>query len=832
MSLSASAVILLTALLRRFAADRLPRRMYIALWDVALLASIVPFRVPWEALSRLIRRMKVTVSQTDGAMFSVPTQAPQLAQGTTVSVPQSVTTAIPTVAPTAVAGSGIRDSLTQAVQPLRETVRSAPSWLWQALGACWMIGAVVLACVLAYRWFSCRRAFSEALPCEDERAVAFFREHRLLRRVRVRVSGRIASPLSYGLLHPVILLPASMAGADDQTVRYVLTHEFMHIRAWDMLRKSALFLALCLHWFSPLAWVMLRLCNRDMELMCDERVVRHLGGRKAYCLTLLDMEVRRSNLTMGTCFSVTGIEERIKVMKNRKHQGILSIVLAFAIILGATVGAMTGMPLADAEGTSPRMIFSRETWEGTYAKYAVYGLGYDEKNGTITYHGQAVRYFEDMWPIDETGKAGACFVYEGGAVDVYGVREFDEVIRRNPDGSFDPSGTLVGLRQATQEEYDAMTRWLEGGNVSQTTAVMQVAAETASIVATVTPMPTGDPNETPSPVPTGDLNETPSPMPTDDPNATPGPTTYVMSSSVPTDDPNETPSPMPAFIVGVPYGEVEWWTAEEYRAWMEEERIALQQLVEEQARAWTPSKGWFTWTQEEADAAMAQYESTLQAIEEGALVSKPIDGQDGVIFFSSADDVPPVELVAVDAETMVEEMTLHFAVTQHDGQTVLYGLEPDLGSDAEGKVVLVAVSPDDAWRYTPEEWAQIQEWIDMGLIQYQEPATAQQGMTDRTYQLSRMEEWRKTIAPYAPFGLTCELDAEMDTVRLYWNGKEVRGVFDPERGMWITEHSGNGSYPEGARELIAVYENGALVGLREATDEENAVWDGLRGGNK
>lgn len=276
MSLSASAVILLTALLRHFAANRLPRRMYIALWDVALLAGIVPFRVPCEALSRLTRQVKETVSRADGAVFSVPSQAPSLAQGTTMPVPESVTAVMPTVAPAV--SDGVRDSLTQAVQPLRETVQAAPEWLWQALGVLWMTGAVVLAAVLAYRWITCRCAFSEALPCGDERAVTFLREHRLMRRIRARVSGRIVSPLSYGLLRPVILLPAAMADADDQTMRYVLTHEFMHIRAWDVLRKSALLFALCLHWFNPLAWVMLRLCNRDMELMCDERVVRCLGG--------------------------------------------------------------------------------------------------------------------------------------------------------------------------------------------------------------------------------------------------------------------------------------------------------------------------------------------------------------------------------------------------------------------------------------------------------------------------------------------------------------------------------------------------------------------------
>ena len=819
MSLSASAVILLTALLRRLAANRLPRRMYIALWDIALLANMVPFRVPWEALSRLTRQVKETFSQAD-AVFSVPSTMPQLAQNVSVTMPQVVTEALPIAAPTVVTNS-VRDSLTQAVQPLRETVRSAPDWLWQAVAALWMIGAVVLAAVLAYRWLSCRRVFSEALPCGDQRAAAFLKEHRLLRRVQVRVSERIASPLSYGLLRPVILLPASMANADDQTVRYVLTHEFMHIRAYDMLRKSALLLALCLHWFNPLAWVMLRLCNRDMELMCDERVVRHLGGRKAYCLTLLDMEVRRSNLTMGTCFSVTGIEERINVMKNRKQQSILSIVLAFAIFLGATVGAMTGLPLADAEETSPRMIFSRETWEGTYAKYEPYGLGYDGKNGTITYNGQVVRYFEDMWPIDETSKSGACFIYEGGTVDVYGVREFPETIHRNPDGTFDPSGVLMGLRQATQEEYDALTEWLKSGSVSQITYAM----------AGTTPM-------------------------NDDPDATPGPIAYTKLD------------PESPFAYDHPTESVQWWTAEEYRAWMEEERAVIQQLVDELARAWTPSRGWFVWTQAEADAAMARYESTLQAIEQGAYVSKP-DSNGDVFFFSSVSEINiPANAPSIGSVSEDEAWT-HMSTDY--AQSVGFSLEPasrethtiiifapidpeeewqytpeqwaviqelvDQGatqwlSPTVGRVIHVAVAPKDEWRYTPEQWAVIQELVDQGATRYLGATNGLAGMTDQTYQIARRESWRKAIEPYEPFGIYFVQETVTDSFRLYWNGRQIRGIFDPERGVWVTDSTGNVGYPEGAKELIAVYENGELVGLREANAEESAIWDNLRGGNE
>ena len=787
MSLSVGAVILLTALLRRWAADRLPRRMYVALWDIALLAGLIPFRVPWEALSRLVQSMKAAVTRSGGAVLSLPLQTIPRLQDTGRTVSEAVTAAIPLEAPL-LSGTGVRESLTQVTQPLMEAVGSAPDWLWHALGTVWALGAILLVAVIACRWASCLRVFSEALPCGDQRVAAFLREHPLRRWIRVRVSARVSSPLSYGLLRPVILLPAAMAGTDDRALTHVLTHEFMHIRAWDILRKRALLLVLCLHWFNPLVWVMIRLCNRDMELMCDERVVRRLGGRKAYCMTLLDMEAERSRLTMGTCFSVTGIEERIKVMKNRKHQGILSIALAFAIFLGAAAGAMIGMPLAGAEKGSPRLGFSRETWEASYAKYEIYGLGYDEENGTITYNGQVVRYFEDMWPVDEQGKAGACFIYEGGTVDVYGVREFPEFIQRNPDGSFDPSGILIGLREATKEEFDERTARQKAYMTIDTATAIEYAYQVVD-------------------------------------TAVPGSNTQAVAADKLA---------------------IEWWTAEEYREWMEEERTALQELVDEQARTWTPSRGWFTWTQELADEAMARYEETLREIEQGNFVSKTINGEEanmvlvqglGNIAYSFAvqdtvegSGIPSAELSSDDSVAKDTETSIVYA--SHVAGASTYGQELDLGSAVEGQVVLVAVGPGDEWRYTPEEWAMIQELVDAGLVQWSVPTTSEQGRETAFVASSHLttlaETWRETIAPYAPFGLSCEVDSATERARLYWNGREIRGVFDPERGMWITEHTGNSYYPEGAKELIAVYADGQLVGLREANAEESAVWDALR----
>lgn len=74
------------------------------------------------------------------------------------------------------------------------------------------------------------------------------------------------------------------------------------------------------------------------------------------------------------------------------------------------------------------------------------------------YGGRIVHVFEDTWPIGPGMEAGTVMQFPDGEVDVYGVRDLSTPIVRNADGSFDPSGTLLGLREATKEEFDARTR--------------------------------------------------------------------------------------------------------------------------------------------------------------------------------------------------------------------------------------------------------------------------------------------------------------------------------------------------------------------------------------
>lgn len=588
MGLSAGALIALTAALRLAAAGRLPRRAYVALWDLAALRLLIPLSVPWRFSPRALLRA------------GPPALA---AQATAVQAARALPVAGAALSGAAPAGAA-----------------AAAGWLLPALRAVWVVGMLALCAHFVRVYAVSLRAFACALPDEDPRTAAFLRAHPLaLRRVRVRVSGAIGAPLSYGVLRPVILLPTGMP---REGLEHVLAHELWHIRALDAVRKLALVACVCVHWMNPLVWVMFLLANRDMELLCDARVLARMGRtqRRDYARTLLDLEERRSCPSpLASGFSRTAIEERIKAMYHMKKTGAAAALLSALLVLGAGVALATDAPQisvrtingsslavsarpvpAEAKEAAGAPVISPETWAQHYAQYAPFGLSLGE-GGRLMFAGKTVRCFEDMYPAGTDGMAGICLQFTDGEIDVYAVRDLSGPIVRRADGSFDPSGVLTGLRAATQAEFDARTARIREADQRAVTIVYD-AADGGEAISTVTLTGTEADDFAYTVEEAGDA-------------------VYTIR--------------LEDALSGAQQPEIVWWTAEEYAAWMEQERIAMQALVDEGVRGWTNSDGWFTWTQEKLDEVMARYQQTLEAIRGGLLVSRTVDGADDVVISRS-----------------------------------------------------------------------------------------------------------------------------------------------------------------------------------------------------
>lgn len=220
-----------------------------------------------------------------------------------------------------------------------------------------MVGAVVLVAVFAILLAKNYRALRAAVPVEDHAVITKWREeYRLLRPLAIVRSNKVSSPASIGILRPRIIFPQGMDLDNEQLVRYILVHEYVHIRRFDTLWKLLALCAVCVHWFNPLVWVMLVLLNRDLELSCDEMVLRHFGGteRASYAHSLIDMAERgRPFSFMHSYFSKNAAEERIIAIMKYKKTSLLAVVLALALTLGMVTGFTTGAVAKESDSALP-----------------------------------------------------------------------------------------------------------------------------------------------------------------------------------------------------------------------------------------------------------------------------------------------------------------------------------------------------------------------------------------------------------------------------------------------------------------------------------------------
>lgn len=144
----------------------------------------------------------------------------------------------------------------------------------------------------------------------------------------VRICDRIPSPFILGVIFPKIYLPSNL-GEDD--MQYVMEHERTHIKRGDHLWKPLGFLLLSVYWFNPILWAAYVLMCKDIELACDEKVIRNLGedSKKAYSEALINCSApRRLVSACPLAFGEVGVKERIKRVLNYKKPAFWIIIVA------------------------------------------------------------------------------------------------------------------------------------------------------------------------------------------------------------------------------------------------------------------------------------------------------------------------------------------------------------------------------------------------------------------------------------------------------------------------------------------------------------------------
>jgi len=325
MSFTAAWVAGVVFLLRLLLKNRAPKRVLCLLWLVVFARLLVPVN-----LESPVSLVPPALTETAQIQTPAPPQG-----GTAFQPATPAQSAVPmqTADPT---GTSPLPMITVPDSAENTPAPEASPFPLEALAVgVWLIGAAGMLGYGIVTWF------------------------RLRRRVRfaVRVSGKVwedetvPSPFILGLFRPRVYLPA---GLEENARRYILCHEFAHLRRLDHVIKPVCWLALVLHWFNPAVWAAFLLLGRDMEGACDEAVLRALGEdvKAGYSYTLLALASGgRVPAPCPLAFDGGDTKGRIKHVLSYRRPALWIIVASVIAVIVAAVCLLTD-PVA-AEGSDP-----------------------------------------------------------------------------------------------------------------------------------------------------------------------------------------------------------------------------------------------------------------------------------------------------------------------------------------------------------------------------------------------------------------------------------------------------------------------------------------------
>ena len=304
----AASWIVIAVLILRFCLKKAPKWVNVLLWGIVAVRLIFPFSIE-SALSLIPSAETVSPSIMMETAPSVQTGVPALDQ---------------------VINPVIDHSLAPA-----PGASANPLQIWiPVLTVIWLLGVAALFLYSAVSYRRLRRRVCEAVILRDN----------------IYQSENVCSPFVLGIIRPKIYLPYHM---DKREMDHVIAHEQTHIRRRDHWWKPLGFLLLTVHWFNPLLWLGYILLCRDIELACDEKVIREMGSeqRADYTQALVSCSVsRRSIAACPLAFGEVGIKERVKSVMNYKKPAFW-IVLASVVV--CAVAAVCFLTDPKTERSSP-----------------------------------------------------------------------------------------------------------------------------------------------------------------------------------------------------------------------------------------------------------------------------------------------------------------------------------------------------------------------------------------------------------------------------------------------------------------------------------------------
>lgn len=298
MSLTAG-ITILAVLIIRFMLNRAPKIFSYALWAVVLFRLLCPF-----SFSSAVSLLGIL-------------RAPQAEQGKIEYIPENIgLMEQPSVnLPVPAVENAVNESLPAA--NIEASVN--PMQIVTYIGACvWLLGIIIMLAYGVVTYLKLRSRLKKAVHDRDN----------------IFIASDISTPFVCGILAPKIFLPLALR---DEEKQYILLHEQIHIKRDDHILRSISFFALCLHWFNPLVWIAFFTSGKDMEMSCDEAVIRKVGSsvKKEYSASLLSLASGRKIVTgIPLAFGEGETGSRIKnILKYKKPAKIAAASIAAVCIL-------------------------------------------------------------------------------------------------------------------------------------------------------------------------------------------------------------------------------------------------------------------------------------------------------------------------------------------------------------------------------------------------------------------------------------------------------------------------------------------------------------------
>ena len=309
LSISASWLVL-AVLVLRLVSKRSPKWVNVLLWGIVALRLVLPFSIE-SALSLIPSAETVSPAVVQFA------PAPTITSGVSVI------------------DNAVNPSLSEHFSAV-PTASVNPLYVWTEIaGWVWLIGLGAMLLYALVSYLRLRRRVSVSLPIQDH----------------IYLCDAISSPFILGVVKPRIYLPS---GLDEVQRQNVLAHEQAHLARRDHWWKPLGFALLAVYWFTPVLWLAYTLLCRDIELACDERVIRTMdeSAVKTYSTVLLACSMpHKAAITCPLAFGEIGVKERVRNALRYKKPAFWVVAASVAVCVVVAVCFLTNPPTdTDAAG--------------------------------------------------------------------------------------------------------------------------------------------------------------------------------------------------------------------------------------------------------------------------------------------------------------------------------------------------------------------------------------------------------------------------------------------------------------------------------------------------